>query len=114
AGTPEGALETCGSARLRRVPGNQLGRGDGAGHEVARRGPRERSQPTRLLHWPRSVPGTDGVVRSAIRHPKLRRPRRVLLGQHGRGWALYLWRLVLGVWRAGLGAHEVLYAFRCG
>ena len=43
---------------------------------------------------------------------ELRRARRLLLGQHGGGRALHVRRLVLGVRRAGLGAHPLLHAVR--
>ena len=42
-----------------------------------------RSAKARLLHRPRPEPGADRLVGAPVRHPQLRRPRRLLLGQHG-------------------------------
>ena len=62
----------------------------------------------RLLHRPRPEPVADRLVGGAVRHAELRRAWRLLLGQHGGGRALHHRRLVLGVRRAGLGAHAAI------
>ncbi len=97
---------------LRRVRGDHLGRGAADRDRLAEGGARPRSDPPRLLHRPRPEPGADRLVRAAIRHAELRRPWRILLGQHGGGRTLYVRRLVLGVRRAGLGAHPLFHAVR--
>ena len=79
---------------------------------LAARRARARSEPARLLHRPRPEPGADRLVRPAVRHAEFRRARRLLLGQHGGGRALHVRRLVLGVRRAGLGAHPLFHDVR--
>ena len=101
-------------ARLRRVRGDHLGRGAGNRDRLAQGRARPRSEQARVLHRPRPEPGADRLVRPAIRHAELRRAWRLLLGQHGGGRALHVRRLVLGVRRAGLGAHQILHAVRRG
>ena len=78
--------------------------------EVRERDPRKlafftgRDQSQALTGWLAQQFGT----------PNYRRPRRLLLGQHGGRRALHHRRLVLGVRRAGLGAHALLHAVRRG
>ena len=74
----------------------------------ARQGPEE----ARLLHRPRPEPGPHRLVGRAIRHAQLCRPWRLLLRQHGGGGPLHLRRLLLGIRRAGLEAHQILHALR--
>ena len=71
-------------ARLGRVQGDHLGRGARHRHQLARPDPRQAPGEARLLHRPRPVPVLHRLVGAAVRHPELRRPRRLLLGQHGR------------------------------
>jgi hypothetical protein len=72
--------------------------------EAARRGPEE----VRAVHRPRPDAGPDRHVRQAVRHAELCRPRRLLLGEHGRRHDLHHRRLVLGVRRAGPGARQAV------
>ena len=100
-------------ARVRRVPRDRVGGGVGAWRRLAR----PRSAPTthaRLAFFT----GRDqsqaltGWWAQPVRHAQLRRPWRLLLGQHGGRRPLHDRRLVLGVRRAGLGAHPLLHAVR--
>ncbi len=99
-------------ARPGRVPRDRMGRGAAHRHAVARRDPRHRSPEARLLHRARPEPGVDRLVGGAVRHAELCGAWRLLLGQHGGGRALHDRRLVLGVRRAGLGAHALLHDVR--
>ena len=114
AGPAAQAAETGRRARRRRVRGDRVGRGAGDRRRVARRHPPDRPAEARLLHRPRPVPGADRLVGQPVRHPELRRPWRLLLGQHGGRRALHHRRLVLGVRRAGLGAHALFHDVRHG
>ena len=112
---PDQAADSRRRARRARVPRDRMGRGARARGEVARRYPRTRSGPARVLHRPRPEPGTDRLVGAAVRHDQLRGARRVLLGQHGRGGHVHVRRQLLGVRRARLGVDEVPDALgRCG
>ncbi len=71
---------------------------------VARRHPRTRPGRARVLHRPRPVAGADRLVGAAVRHDQLRRARRLLLGQHGRGRHVHARRQLLGIRRTRLGA----------
>ena len=93
-------------ARLGRVQGDHLGRGARHRHQLAGADPREAPREARLLHRPRPVAVLHRLVGAAVRHPQLRRPRRLLLGQHGGGRHLHPRRRLLGVRRPRLGAHE--------
>ena len=106
------AAEAGRRARRLRVRGDRLGRGARHRQRVARPDPRRRSAQARLLHRPRPEPGADRLVGEPVRHPELRRAWRLLLGQHGGGRHLHDRRLVLGVRRAGLGAHPLFHAVR--
>jgi anaerobic selenocysteine-containing dehydrogenase len=44
---------------------------------------------TGVLHRPRPVAGAHRLVGAAIRHGELRRARRLLFGEHGRGRAVF-------------------------
>ena len=74
--------------------------------------PRDRAREARLLHRPRPVAELHRLVGAAIRHAELRRPWRLLLGQHGGGRHLHDGRRVLGIRRARLGAHQALHDLR--
>ena len=52
-------------------------------------------------------PVADRLVGEAVRHAQFRRAWRLLLGQHGGGRAVHDRRQLLGIRRAGLGAHQV-------
>ena len=70
-----------GSGELQR---DQLGRGDGDRHRLAAAMCAQTIRAeARLLHRPRPVPGADRLVGAAVRHAELRRPWRLLFGQHG-------------------------------
>ena len=112
AGAPDQAAQADRRARRRRLRGDRMGRGARSRDRVAAAHPRERPEKARVLHRARSEPGADRLVGDPVRHPQLRRARRLLLGQHGRGRVLYHRRLVLGVRRARLGAHPLLHAVR--
>ena len=112
AGAPDQAPEAGRRARRRRLCRDRVGRGAGSRDRVAAAHPRERPEKARVLHRARSEPGADRLVGEPVRHAQLRRARRLLLGQHGRGRVLYHRRLVLGVRRARLGAHPLLHAVR--
>ena len=84
----------------------------GLATRVAWRGAPHRSQEARLLHRPRPEPVADRLVGHAVRHAQLRRPRRLLLGQHGGRRHVHLRRLVLGVRRHRLGPHPLFPAVR--
>ena len=107
AGQADQAAEARRPARQRRVPGDRVGRGAGDGDRLARRHPRLRPAPARLLHRARPEPGADRLVGAAIRHAQLRGPWRLLLGQHGGGRHLHHGRRVLGIRRARLGADPL-------
>ena len=109
---PAGAAAPRRPARLRRVPRDPLVRGARDRDELARAGAREAPRAPRLLHRPRPEPGADRLVGAAVRHPELRRARRLLLGQHGRRRHLHHGRRLLGVRRARLGAHRAAAALR--
>ena len=107
-------MKRVGPQRLRRIRGDHLGRGARNRDRLAQGRARPRPGQARVLHRPRPEPGADRLVRPAVRHAELRRAWRLLLGQHGGGRALHLRRLVLGVRRAGLGAHPLFHAVRRG
>ncbi len=75
---------------------------------------RHRPEEIRPVHRPRPDAGPDRPVRQAVRHPQLRRPRRLLLREHGRRHDLHHRRLVLGVWRPGPGARQAVRDDRNG
>ena len=101
----------CGSASAAPASSrDRVGRGDADRDRLAAADPRTQSGRTRLLHRPRPVAGADRLVGAAVRHDQLRRPRRLLLGQHGRRRPLHARRQLLGIRRAGLGADEVPHA----
>ena len=106
AGAAAQAAEARRRARQRRVRRDRMGRGAGDRDGMAV-GASAASDPeeARLLHRPRPEPVADRLVGDAIRHAELRRPWRLLLGQHGGGRALHDRRLVLGIRRARLGAR---------
>ena len=113
AGAAAQAAEARRRARRRRVRRDRMGRGARRSRPswldaIRRSDPQE----TRLLHRPRPEPVADRLVGGAVRHAQFRRPWRLLLGQHGRRRALHDRRLVLGVRRAGLGAHQILHDVR--
>ncbi len=108
------AADPGGRARFRRIPRNRVGRGTAHRDPVALRNPQHRSQEARLLHRPRPEPGPHRLVGGAIWNAKLCRPWRLLFGQHGRRRALHLRRLLLGVRRARLEIHQILFALRRG
>ena len=75
---------------------------------------RTRSEEARLLHRARPVAVADRLLGAAVRHAELCRAWRLLLGQHGGGRHHDDRRRLLGVRRAGLGAHEaVRHVRRC-
>ena len=88
--------------------------GRGAGHRrrVARRHPQDRPAPPRLFHRSRPEPGAHRLVGEPVRDSQLRRPRRLLLGQHGGGGLLHDRRLVLGIRRARLGQDALFHDVR--
>ena len=102
------------AARIGRVRGDHLGRGAGPRRLLAPPHPRDRARETRLLHRPRPVAELHRLVGAAIRHAELRRPWRLLLGQHGGGRHLHDGRRVLGIRLARLGAHQALHDLRRG
>ena len=101
-------------ARRRSLRADQLGAGARAPDRAPPEDPRDRPEEARLLHRARPDAGADGVLGDAVRHDQLGRPRRLLLGQHGRGRALHDRAVVLGVRRPGLGPGEVLHALGRG
>ena len=66
------------------------------------------SEEVRAVHRARPDAGAHRPVRAPVRHPELRRARRLLLGQHGRGHDLHHRRLVLGVRRPGPRARQAV------
>ena len=84
---PDQAAEADRRAGGVRLRGDRVGRGARDGHRVARPHPLYRSAKARVLHRARPEPGADRLVGEPVRHPELRRARRLLLGQHGRGRA---------------------------
>ena len=112
AGEAQKAAEAGRGARLRRIPRNRMGRGDRDRGRMARSHPRRRSQETRLFHRPRPEPILDRLLGGAVRDPQFRRAWRVLFGQHGRGRDVHARRQLLGIRRAGLGAHPLLHDVR--
>ena len=106
------AASQDGAARFRRVPPDLLGRGARAGDRLAGRGQAQGSQAARLLHRARPVAVADRFLGPAIRHPELRRPWRLLLGQHGGCGHHDHRRCLLGVRGARLGAHQALRPLR--
>ena len=61
--------------------------------------PRDRPEEVRALHRTRPDAGAHRALCAAVRHAQLRGPRRVLLGEHGRGNDLHDRRIVLGIRR---------------
>ena len=76
--------------------------------------PRHRPRTPRLLHRPRPEPILHRLVGAGLRHAQLRGPRRLLLGQHGRGGHLHDRRRLLGIRPARLGPHPPLPPLRRG
>ena len=108
AGAAQRAAEARRPARLRRIPGDLLGRGAGDRHRLARRRAPVRPEEARLLHRPRPVAVADRLLGAAVRHAELCRAWRLLLGQHGGGRHHDDRRRVLGVRRARLGPHQAV------
>ena len=104
-----GPAAAQGAARRGPVQGDLLGGGAGARHAMALGAVRASDPRTpRLLHRPRPEPVPDRLVGQAVRHAQLRRPWRLLLGQHGGGRAVHDRRQLLGVRRARLGPCPLL------
>ena len=70
--------------------------------------PLHRPQEIRPFHRTRPDAGPDRPVRQELRNAQLRGPRRLLLGQHGRGHDLHHRRQFLGVRRPGPGSGKAL------
>ena len=104
--------ETHRPARVGGVREDLMGRGAGDCHRLAGTlappGPRE----TRLLHRARPKPVFHQLLGPGLWHPQLRRPRRVLLGQHGRRRDIQHRRQLLGIRRARLGPCQTVPAVR--
>ena len=107
-------LLRTGPARLGRVPGDLLGRGARPRRLLAEAAARDRARKARLLHRARPVAELHRLLGAGLRHAQLRRPRRLLLGQHGGGRHRHHGRRLLGVRRARLGAGAAVPALRRG
>ena len=68
----------------------------------------------RLLYWPRSIAIADRLLGATIWNAQLCRAWRLLLCQHGSRRHYDNRRRLLGIRRAGLGAHEALCHVRRG
>ena len=83
AGAAQCAADAHRAARLRRIPGDLVGRGAGIATDWLRTIRKDRSEETRLLHRPRPVAVADRLLGATVRHAELCGAWRLLLGQHG-------------------------------
>ena len=100
-------------ARRRRLPRDRVGGGAGARRQMAGRHPRHGAAQAGDVHRPRPEPVLHRLVGQAVRHSQLRRTWRLLLRQHGGRRPVFHRRQLLGVRRAGLGAHQIPADVRC-
>jgi anaerobic selenocysteine-containing dehydrogenase len=82
-------------------------------HRLAETDPRDRPEKLAFFTGRDQSPASPASGRS-LRHAELRRPWRVLLGQHGGGRHLHDGRRVLGVRPARLGPHQAVHDLRRG
>jgi len=110
AGAPDAAAQAAQRRRTRgrRLRADFLGRGLRTARGTAGEDSRERPEAVRALHRARPDAGAHRPLRAPVRHAELRRARRLLLGEHGRGDDLHDRRLVLGVRRTRSRAREAL------